>query len=124
MSYQYKKSTILFELEQAIKRKVIEKSKHKDANNKILQSSIERKKNPRQSYERPSSKPKEAHKNPSIKAEKAVSLFNNENINITEVNDLKNKKANNRKLDKLLSLINYAMSSAEKVVKFINMANF
>ena len=58
MSYQYKKSTILFELEQAIKRKVIEKSKHRDPSTKVLQSSIDRKKNQRQSVDRPSSKPK------------------------------------------------------------------
>lgn len=58
MSYQYKKSTILYELEQAIKRKVIEKSKHRDPSTKVLQSSIDRKKNQRQSVDRPSSKPK------------------------------------------------------------------
>ena len=58
MSYQYKKSTILYELEQAIKKKVIEKSKHKDPSGKVLQSSIDRKKNQRQSIDRPSSKSK------------------------------------------------------------------
>jgi hypothetical protein len=57
MSYQYKKSTILSELEQAIKKKV-DKSKPKDSN-KILQSSIERKRSLKQSHEKYSQKQKE-----------------------------------------------------------------
>ena len=34
------------------------------------------------------------------------------------------KKINNRKIDKLFSLINYALSSADKAMKYINYANF
>ena len=60
MSYQYKKSTILYELEQAIKKKVIEKSKHKEPSGKVLQSSIEKKKINRQCYDRQSSKSKDS----------------------------------------------------------------
>ena len=52
MSYQYKKSSILYELEQAIKKKVVEKPKTKESLQKNLQASVERKKNQRQSVER------------------------------------------------------------------------
>lgn len=34
------------------------------------------------------------------------------------------KKLNHRKIDKLFSLINYALSSADKAMKYINYANF
>ena len=83
MSYQYKKSTILYELEQAIKKKVIEKSKHKEPQGKVLQSSIDKKKINRQCYDRQSSKSKDLKKIPSVhlKNEKPLSLFNNENFN-------------------------------------------
>lgn len=52
MSYQYKKSSILYELEQAIKRKVVEKPKQKEQYQKNLQASVDRKKNQRQSIDR------------------------------------------------------------------------
>ena len=34
------------------------------------------------------------------------------------------RKLNNRKVEKLFSLINYALSSADKAMKYINYANF
>lgn len=58
-----------------------------------------------------------------------VSLINNENNTnghsqflTTNVSEL--KKNNHRKIDKLFSLINYALSSADKSLKYINVANF
>ena len=75
MSYQYKKSTILYELEQAIKRKVIEKPKSKYYCQKNMQPSFEKRKNQRESLER-LSKPRELSKKVENKAEKAISLFN------------------------------------------------
>lgn len=58
-----------------------------------------------------------------------MSLFNNENLlNVAASEQIKGnqepKKLNHRKLDKLISLINYALSSAEKTVRYINTANF
>jgi len=58
-----------------------------------------------------------------------ASLFNNENIGnghsqFSATNMSEFKKTNHRKIDKLFSLINYALSSAEKSLKYINMANF
>ena len=61
MSYQYKKSNILYELEQAIKRKVVDKSKAKEHCQKNIQSSLDKRKNQRQSVDR-LSKPKENSK--------------------------------------------------------------
>jgi hypothetical protein len=51
MSYQYKKSSILYELEQAIKKKVAEKPKTREVSQKNVQGSIEKRKvlNQRQS---------------------------------------------------------------------------
>jgi hypothetical protein len=40
MSYQYKKSSILYELEQAIKKKVADKPKTKEQTQKNIQSSL------------------------------------------------------------------------------------
>lgn len=40
MSYQYKKSSILYELEQAIKKKVAEKPKAKDQCQRNVQNSV------------------------------------------------------------------------------------
>ena len=128
MSYQYKKSSILYELEQAIKRKVVDKPRQKESCQKNLQASIDRKKNQRQSVER-LSKNKEVYR-PSAagKNDKVMSLFNNENLlNVATSEQLKHpepKKLNHRKLDKLISLINYALSSADKTIRYINTANF
>lgn len=55
--------------------------------------------------------------------DKHVSLFNNEQLNTLE-GDLKLKKYNNRRLDKLVSLIQYMVSSSEKVIKYISSTNF
>lgn len=56
--------------------------------------------------------------------EKHISLFNNEQLNTMDANDLKLKKYNNRRLDKLVSLIQYMVSSSEKVIKYISSTNF
>lgn len=58
-----------------------------------------------------------------------MALFNNENLsnlhsNVMESKLAEHKKFNNRKLDKLFSLVNYAISSADKAMKYINYANF
>lgn len=61
MSYQYKKSSILYELEQAIKKKVAEKPKSRELTQKNVQSSLDKRKttlNQRQSAERLPSKHK------------------------------------------------------------------
>lgn len=44
--------------------------------------------------------------------------------NAVESHDLKLKKCNNRKFDKLVSLIQYMVSSSEKVIKYISSTNF
>lgn len=129
MSYQYKKSSILYELEQAIKKKVADKPKTKEQTQKNIQSSLERRRsqNQRGSMERLPSKQKEIIK--TYKQENPTSLFNNENI-INSYSQHSNSKPsdhvkfNNRKIDKLFSLINYALSSADKAIKYINTANF
>lgn len=129
MSYQYKKSSILYELEQAIKKKVADKPKTKEQTQKNIQSSLERRRsqNQRGSMERLPSKQKEMIK--TYKQENPTSLFNNENI-INSYSQHSNSKPsdhakfNNRKIDKLFSLINYALSSADKAIKYINTANF
>lgn len=56
--------------------------------------------------------------------EKHITLFNNEQLNTVESHDLKLKKCNNRKFDKLVSLIQYMVSSSEKVIKYISSTNF
>lgn len=56
--------------------------------------------------------------------EKHITLFNNEQLNAVESHDLKLKKCNNRKFDKLVSLIQYMVSSSEKVIKYISSTNF
>lgn len=48
MSYQFKKSSILYELEQAIKKKVAEKPKPREQAQKNLQTSLDKRK-PQQS---------------------------------------------------------------------------
>ena len=58
-----------------------------------------------------------------------VSLLNNENnanghSQFLTTNKSELKKNNHRKIDKLFSLINYALSSADKSLKYINVANF
>lgn len=58
-----------------------------------------------------------------------MTLFNNENLshihsNLADTKLSEPKKFNNRKIDKLFSLINYALSSADKAMKYINFANF
>lgn len=58
-----------------------------------------------------------------------MTLFNNENLthihsHLTDTKISEPKKFNNRKMDKLFSLINYALSSADKAMKYINFANF
>lgn len=58
-----------------------------------------------------------------------MTLFNNENLAYLNPNLIQgklsdHKRLNNRKLDKLFSLINYAISSADKAMKYINYANF
>ncbi len=60
MSYQYKKSSILYELEQAIKKKVAEKPKPREISQKNVQNSLDKRKvlNQRQSVERLPSKHK------------------------------------------------------------------
>lgn len=56
--------------------------------------------------------------------EKHISLFSNEQLNPSESQDLKFKKHNNRKFDKLVSLIQYMVSSSEKAIKYISSTNF
>lgn len=56
--------------------------------------------------------------------EKHISLFSNEQLNPTEGNDFKLKKHNNRRFDKLVSLIQYMVSSSEKAIKYISSTNF
>ena len=58
------------------------------------------------------------------KVEKHITLFNNDNLNTLEGGDFKLRKYSNRKFDKLVSLIQYMVSSSEKVVKYINSNNF
>lgn len=129
MSYQYKKSSILYELEQAIKRKVVEKPKPKEQCQRNLQASLDKKKNQRQSVDR-LSKVKDAKiGGNAFRADKGASLFNNENLlNVASSENSRSgmepKKLNHRKLDKLISLINYALSSAEKTMRYINTSNF
>lgn len=48
-------------------------------------------------------------------------LMNNENLRLTETIE---KKGLGKRVDKLLSLMNYTISSAEKAIKFVNTANF
>ena len=40
------------------------------------------------------------------------------------MNSTKSRKTNSKKLDKIVSLINYALSSAEKIVKYMNANSF
>src|SRR5256885_1153224 len=48
------------------------------------------------------------------------------NLNLFGIDskEFKIKKYNNRKLDKIISLINYVISSSEKAIKYINSNNF
>lgn len=53
-----------------------------------------------------------------------LSIFKNENLVTIESKDLVIQKHNNRKFNKLISLINYLVSSSEKLSKHIHSSNF
>lgn len=54
--------------------------------------------------------------------DKAISIFGQEPA--FEGSEVRAKKYNNRRLDKLLSLVQYLLSSSEKAMRFISPSNF
>jgi hypothetical protein len=96
---------------------------------RVLQSSIEKKRNTnkqtiKDSRAVPVYKPAETAVKPTRAGYEPLSLFNNEQLNTIEGGEFKFKKYNNRRLDKLVSLIQYMVSSSEKAVKYISSTNF
>lgn len=51
-------------------------------------------------------------------------MFSNEQLNSGDSQEFKFKKHNNRKFDKLISLVQYMVSSSEKAIKYISSTNF
>jgi hypothetical protein len=91
----------------------------------VLQTSIERKKGaPRQREVKLGSTHKQEGQGE--RPEKLLSLFNNDQLTSLESqhSDFKLKKYNNRRFDKLVSLIQYMVGSSEKAIKYISSNNF
>lgn len=72
MSHNYKKASILHDLEQAIKKKVVEKSKAKENYRNVYHASQDKRRSHNKYQEQP---PKVF--NPQNKNERPISLFNN-----------------------------------------------
>jgi hypothetical protein len=92
---------------------------------RVLQTSIERKKGaPRQREVKLGSTHKQEGQGE--RPEKLLSLFNNDQLTSLESqhSDFKLKKYNNRRFDKLVSLIQYMVGSSEKAIKYISSNNF
>jgi LPS O-antigen subunit length determinant protein (WzzB/FepE family) len=95
---------------------------------RVLQGSIEKKKNVLKTATNKDVRVSSIHKNSDTASkanlDKPVSIFNNEHLNVFEASEFKAKKYNNRKLDKLVSLIQYMVSSSEKAMRYISSTNF
>lgn len=96
---------------------------------RALQGSIEKKKNVLKTATNKETRVESIHKNSDTASkknlpDKPVSIFNNEHMNVFESTEFKAKKYNNRRLDKLVSLIQYMVSSSEKALRYISSTNF
>jgi hypothetical protein len=96
---------------------------------KLLQGSVEKKKNVLRTATNKDNRLTSTHKQSEAilkppQQPQPLSLFNNEQLNTIEAGEFKCRKYNNRRLDKLVSLIQYMVSSSEKALKYISSTNF